>query len=106
MNFLENCLLLFGLPAGMILAGYWLAARLSAVSPSERVATAALMGLAGLLWNIAAVNFFKPLSSGWAWLCLWPIAVTLLTPGSRRLLVRDFASIAVNRRGAIAAVLA
>src|SRR5436190_15182742 len=100
MNPLENCLLLLGLPAGMILAGYWLAARLREVSASERIAVAALMGLAGLLWNIAAVNFFRPLSSGWAWLCLWPIAVTMLTPGARKLLWKDFSEIAVNRRGA------
>src|SRR5215217_4235961 len=106
MNFLENCLLLVGLPCGMIVAGYWLAAWLKDVSASERLAVAALMGLAALLWNIAAVNFFRPLSSGWAWLCLWPAALTILIPSARRSLVKDVVTTALNQRGAIAATLA
>ncbi|MEO7600389.1 MAG: hypothetical protein ABIV50_15760, partial [Opitutus sp.] len=106
MNFLEHCLLLLGLPFGMIVAGYWLAARLTDVSAAERLAVATLMGLAGLLWNIAAVNFFKPLSGPWAWICLWPAAITILLPSARRMLVRDAISVAMNRRGAIAGALA
>ncbi|HTO04311.1 MAG TPA: hypothetical protein VL069_11445, partial [Opitutus sp.] len=105
MNVLENCLLLVGLPIGMILAGYWLAARLSQVSAAERLAVAALAGLAVLLWNIAAVNFFKPLSQGWALLCLWPVAITVFSPRARILLLRDVATVTFNRRGAAAIAL-
>ena len=106
MNFLENCLLLLGLPIGMILTGYWLAARLDHANASERIAVASLIGLAALLWNISAVNYFKPLSTTWAWLCLWPAALTLLLPKARSMLARDFATVACNRRGIIAAVAA
>jgi hypothetical protein len=106
MNFLENCLLLVGLPIGMILTGYWLAARLTHVSAAERLAVAALAGLALLLWNIASVNFFKPLSQGWALLCLWPVAITLFSAHARILLLRDVAAVSFNRRGAAAAVTA
>lgn len=106
MNLLENCLLLLGLPLGMILAGYWLAAQLSATSASERLAVAALGGLAGLIWNISVINFFKPLNGNWAWLCLWPVMLTLLMPHSRKLLWRDISTVALNRRGLVAAVLA
>ena len=80
MNFLENCLLLLGLPVGMILTGYWLASRLTSVTASERVAVAVLTGLAALLLNIAVVNFFKPLANFWAWACLWPITLGRAKP--------------------------
>lgn len=106
MNFIENCLILLGLPLGMILAGFWLACRLTAATAAERIAVAALVGLSTLLWNIATINFFKPLSGVWAYLCLWPIALSLLLPRSRRSLVQDFAVVAMNRRGALAAALA
>ena len=106
MNLLENCLLLLGIPLGLILTGYWLAARLPVVSASERLAVAALSGLAGLIWNISIVNFFKPLNSTWAWACLWTVALTLLSPRARKLLWSDISAVAFNRRGAIAAALA
>jgi hypothetical protein len=106
MNFLENCLILLGLPIGMILAGYWPAARLSGASASERLAVAVLLGLAVLIWNISALNFFKPLNGTWSWLCLWPVALTLLDPHSRIVLLQDFSAMLLNRRGAIAAALA
>jgi len=106
MNFLENCLLLLGLPVGMILTGYWLASRLTSVTASERVAVAVLTGLAALLLNIAVVNFFKPLANFWAWACLWPVVLTLFMPGSLRRLIRDVAEIGFRRRGIWAAALA
>lgn len=106
MNFLENCLLLLGLPVGMVLTGYWLAARLTSVTASERIAVAVLAGLAALLLNIAAINFFEPLANVWAWACLWPVALTLLIPGSRRRLFRDVAEVGFRRRGMWAAALA
>jgi hypothetical protein len=106
MNPLENCLLLLGLPLGMILSGYWLAAGLRQASASERLAVGVLAGLSILLWNIAAVNFFVPLNGVWAWACLWPVLVTLLKPGSGRSLAQDFATVAINRRGLVAAILA
>jgi hypothetical protein len=106
MNLLENCLLLLGLPLGMILTGYWLAVRLTNVSASERFAVAALMGLALLLLNIAVINFFYPLNAISAWLCLWPIIFTLLLRDPRRGLVSDFVTVACNKRGLLAAALA
>lgn len=106
MNFLENCLVLAGLPIGIILAGYWLAARLTAATASERLAVAALAGLSVLVWNIATVNFFRPLSGIWVWLCLWPIALTLCRSSTRITLLQDFISVTGNRRGAIAGMSA
>ena len=98
--------MLLGLPLGMILAGYWLAARLPDASASERISVAALVGLAVLMWNISVLNFFKPLNGTWSWLCLWPIAASILDPKSRAVLLRDFTVVAFNRRGALAGVLA
>jgi len=104
MNFLENCLLLAGLPFGLLLAGYWLAARLSDSAPSERLAVSALAGLGVLLWSVATINLFKPISGLWAWLCLWPIALTLLTPRARNGFGRDLLTVSLNWRGAFAAI--
>jgi hypothetical protein len=105
MNPLENCLLLAGLPLGMLLAGYWLAAGLRNAAASERLATAVLAGLSVLLWNVATVNFFKPLSGAWAWLCLWPVLATLLYRGAITLLWRDLVTVLANKRGMVAAIL-
>ncbi len=99
MNLLENILLLIGLPLGVILAGYWLAVRLTAIAASERLAVASIAGLATLLWNVAAVNFFRPLGDAWAWLCVWPVVVALVLPTVRRAFVQDFVSVATTRRG-------
>jgi hypothetical protein len=106
MNHLLNCALLVGLPVVLLLCGYWLAARLTQSSPAERLAVALLTGVGLLLWNVSAINFFRPLSGGWAWLCLWPIAVTLLSPGARSAVASDFRALVFRRRGIAALVLA
>jgi hypothetical protein len=89
----------------MIVAGFWLAARLTDATAAERLAVASLMGLAGLLWNISVLNFFKPLNPTWAWICLWPVALTLLDRRARVGLIRDLVSVAFNRRGAVAGAM-
>jgi hypothetical protein len=105
MNFIEDCLLILGLSAGMILAGYWLAAWLTSASPGERLAVAALGGVAAMLWNVSVVNFFQPLSGGLAWACLWPVALTMVSRRTRVCLAQDFGSAFLNRRGAMVAGL-
>src|SRR3954470_19181773 len=102
MNFLENVLLLLGLPAALLLAGSWIAARMRSLSPAERLATGLLVGLCLLIWNVAALNFFHPISGVLAWLCLWPIAVGVLDRRARTGLKADFVAVIGNRRGAFA----
>jgi hypothetical protein len=102
MNFLENVLLLLGLPAALLLAGSWIAVRMRSLSPAERLATGLLVGLCLLIWNVAALNFFHPISGVLAWLCLWPIAVGVLDRRARTGLKADFVAVIGNRRGAFA----
>jgi hypothetical protein len=104
-NPLENCLLLLGLPAILVLAGYGLVARLDGLVPAERLAAAVLGGLCLLVWEVSVVACFVPLSGVWAWLCLWPLAWTLLRPGARQSLGRDLAAVVRRRRGIIAAAV-
>lgn len=85
----------------MILAGYWLAARFSGASAGERLAVATLAGLGVLLWSVSVVNLFRPLAGWPAWLCLWPIALTLASRSACIGLVRDFNAVALNRRGTL-----
>lgn len=99
MNPLLNCALLAGLPLVLLLCGYALAARLTATHPAERMAVALLAGVGLLLWSVAAINFFQPLSGGWAWLCLWPVAVTLLSPHARSALAFDVRATLLHSRG-------
>src|SRR6478736_7787365 len=89
MNQLEGLLILLGLPAALLLSGYWLAALLADSDPLERLAFGLAAGLAVLLAAVAAVNLFRPLSGLWAYACLAPIAFTLLLPRSRTGLARD-----------------
>lgn len=106
MNQLQNSLLLAGLPVILLLSGYWLAARLTALSLAERLAAAVLTGLGVLLWNIATVNFFQPLAGVWAWICLWPIAATLLSARARCAVWQDAHTVFRHRRGLTALALA
>jgi hypothetical protein len=94
MNQFEGLLLLLGLSAGLLLAGYWLAARLETAAPSTRLAVAPLAGLGCLLFAVSVVNFFVPLAGAGALLCLAPIGVTLSWPSSRKRLWRDLAAVA------------
>jgi hypothetical protein len=100
-NPLENCLLLLGLPAILVLAGYGLVARLEDLVPAERLAAAVLGGLCLLIWEVSVVACFVPLSGFWAWLCLWPLGWTLLRPGVRRSLGGDLSALLRRRRGII-----
>ena len=89
MNQLEGLLILLGLPAALLLSGYWLAALLADSEPHERLAYGLAAGLGVLLAAVAAVNLFRPLAGFWAYVCLAPVAFTLLLPRSRKGLVRD-----------------
>lgn len=105
MNHLLNCALLPGLPVVLSLCGYWLAARLAQSSPAERLAVALLAGVGLLLWNVSVINFSRPLSGAWAWLCLWPVAVTLFSPRTRSTITSDFRALVFCRRGVAALAL-
>ncbi len=89
MNQLEGLLILIALPLSILFSGYWLASLLAPSDPLERLAFALPCGLAALLANVAAVNFFHPLSGPWAYACLAPALLTFLLPRSRAGLVRD-----------------
>lgn len=102
-NPLENCLLLLGLPALLVLAGYWLVARIDHLLPAERLAAAVLGGLCLLIWEVSVVACFVPIAGIWAWLCLWPVVWTVVRPGTRRALARDFGTVLCSRQGAIGA---
>ncbi|MES1168027.1 MAG: hypothetical protein ABUL61_02540, partial [Oleiharenicola lentus] len=107
MNQLEGLLILLGLPIGLLLSGYWLAALLAEGDARERLAFALPCGLGVLLAEVAAVNFFHPLSGIWAYACLAPAGFTLLLPGSRASLGRDLLTAAKTtpRSVVIASVL-
>src|SRR6478735_4567904 len=89
MNQLEGLLILFGLPAALLLSGYWLAALLAGSEPVERLAFGLAAGLGTLLAIVAAVNFFVPIAGPWAFACLTPVGLTLVLPRSRGALGRD-----------------
>jgi hypothetical protein len=94
MNQLEGLLILLGLPAALLLSGYWLAALLTDSTPQERLAFGLATGLGVLLAAVSVVNLFRPLSGPWAYACLAPVVLTLLLPRSRNGLARDlFASV-------------
>lgn len=101
----ETFLPLLLLPAVLLAAGGWLAARLTHLAAAERLAVATLAGLAVLLWNSGVVGFFRPIRRGWAWLGLWPVALGLLDAPTRRTLARDLVAVFFNRRGLLAAAL-
>src|SRR5687767_5710442 len=94
MNQIEGLLILIALPLALLSCGYWLASLLEPGDPLERLAFALPCGLAILLAEVAAVNFFHPLSGLWAYACLAPALLTFLLPRSRAGLVRDLASAA------------
>jgi hypothetical protein len=111
MNQLEGLLILLGLPAALLLSGYWLAALLTDSAPQERLAFGLATGLGVLVAAVSVVNLFRPLSGPWAYACLAPVGLTLLLPRSRASLARDlFASVKDTPRftliaGAIFAIL-
>ncbi|HVT73400.1 MAG TPA: hypothetical protein VHD61_09705 [Lacunisphaera sp.] len=93
MNQFEGMLLLAGLPAGMIVAGYWLAAQLREATPLARMSVAPLAGLASLLLAVSVVNAFAPLNFAWGLACLAPLWCSLAWPRSRRALAADAATL-------------
>jgi hypothetical protein len=99
MYLLEGLALLAGIPVVLLLAGYWIAARLDDISAAERLAVALLAGLSTLLLVIAIVNYFRPLGGVWAFLCLLPCVFSPADGKVRRRLWRDLADLLVNRRG-------
>ncbi len=79
-----------GLCGGILLSGYWLAARVAHdTSAAERLAVAVIAGLASLLLLVSVVNFFRPLALPWALVCLLPMALSLLPAYTRRALGAD-----------------
>jgi hypothetical protein len=89
MNQLDGLLILIAIPLALLGCGYWLASLLEPGDPLERLAFALPCGLAILLAEVAAVNFFRPLAGPWAYVCLAPALLTFLLPRSRAGLVRD-----------------
>src|SRR5258707_465792 len=89
MNQLDGLLILGAIPLALLGCGYWLASLLESADPLERLAFALPCGLAVLLAEIAAVNFFQPLSGLWAYACLTPALLTCLLPRTRAGLWRD-----------------
>ena len=87
-------------------SGYPLAARLRSLGAAERLAVAVLAGLAVFLLTASAVNFFAPLSSWRAWLCLWPLALFALQPSLLYSLRHDLVAVLSTRKGQLAATLA
>lgn len=88
----------------MVASGYPVAARIGRASPAERLAVAALAGLALVLGNLSVINLFAPLDRAWAWLALWTVLWTLAHGPTRRLLRADLAAIVRHRRAACTAV--
>jgi hypothetical protein len=97
MNQLVGFLLLTGIPLGLVLAGYWLAAAFVQSDIPTRLSIALLTGIASLLLAVSLVNFFFPLSGLAAWVCLAPLFGSLLWRKSRRLFAHDLAALAGNR---------
>lgn len=106
MNPSGGLLFLVAVAVGMMLSGYWLGALKPADPFPERLALAAVAGLATLLLMTAAVNFFLPLSGAGRWVCLLPAAGTLFWPRSRNQLLADGRSLVRSRTGLMVLALA
>jgi hypothetical protein len=105
MRSFEGLLFLFALHAGILLSGYWLAAQWEDATPGERLAVAALAGIACLLLLVAAVNFFLPLSGLGALMCLIPAAGSLAHARTRTVLWIDVRRLLGARTSQMVAVL-
>ena len=97
MNQLEGLLILLVLPLGLLLCGYWLAARLEVGGAATRVAIAMLAGLAVLLLEVTVLNFFVPIAGWPAYACLAPGLFTLLVGANRQRLLADVRTLAGQR---------
>lgn len=101
MNLLEGLALLAGIPVGLLLAGYWLVARLRSLGPVGRLAAALPAGVAVLLLFVSIVNFFRPLEGAWAYFCLLPCLFTLAEGRYRRGLAGDLHVLWRDRRNQV-----
>ena len=106
MNPLGGVLFLLVVAAGILLSGYWLSTLNLVETFPERLALAAVAGLATLLLVMAAVNLFLPLSGVGMGVCLLPAAGTLLWPRSRNQLLADVRSSVRSRSGLMVLALA
>lgn len=97
MNQIEGILLLTGIPLGLLLAGYWLAATFEQSDVQTRLSIALLTGTASLLLAVSIVNYFLPISGIAAWACLAPVYATLLRRKGRSCLWHDLRSLFVSR---------
>src|SRR6478735_1411315 len=91
--------------AVILLSGYWLNALDLVETFAERLAVAAVAGLATLLLLVAAVNLFQPLSGVWLVVCLLPAAGSLLRTRLRSQLVADGRALLRSRPGFAGLVL-
>ncbi len=106
MNPLCGLVFLLAVAAAILLSGYWLSALNLVETYPERLALAAVAGLATLLLMVVAVNFFLPLSGMGMWICLLPAAGTLLWPSCRNQLRADVRSSVRSRSGLMVLALA
>lgn len=92
MNFGLGLLLIVCIDAIVVACGYAVAGWFRQPTPAVRLLVAPLLGLGLLLWSVSAVNLALPFRGPGAWLCLWPLAVTLAVPRLRRALGGDLAA--------------
>jgi hypothetical protein len=96
---------LLAVVAVVLLSGYWLNGFDLADTLAERLALAAVAGLATLLLVAVAVNFFLPLSGAGMGACLLPAAGTGLWPRTRRSLLADGRALLRSRSGLMVILL-
>ncbi len=101
MHSLAGLLFLPASAAGLLLAGYPVAARLSSEDAPSRLALGLLAGLLVQLFMVAAVNLCFPLSGPWAWACLSPMLLTVAHAKTRRQLVADIITALPRRKAAV-----
>jgi len=89
----------------ILVSGYWLAALGHVTTLPERLAVAAVGGLATLFLWLVAVNFFLPLAGFGVVACLMPAITTLLWPSARRQLVADVRGFLSSGSGRIVLIL-
>ena len=92
-------LFLLMVAAVLLLSGYWLAGLNLVDTFPERLALAAVTGLATLILLVAGVNFFLPLSGLGLVLCLLPAAGTLGWSRARNRLFADVGGAVRSRSG-------
>lgn len=97
---------LLAVVAVIVLSGYWLNGFDLVGTLAERLALAAVAGLATLLLVAVAANFFLPLSGAGMWVCMLPAVGTVLWPRTRQSLLADGRDLIRSRSGLMVIVLA